>query len=66
MIRFDTLPDIVVDVVDRPDAPPLGAGEATPGPTIAAIANALYDATGLRMYRTPFTPDALTRAALAL
>jgi CO/xanthine dehydrogenase Mo-binding subunit len=34
------------------------------GPTAAAIANALHDATGLRLRRLPFTPDAIRAAAL--
>jgi CO/xanthine dehydrogenase Mo-binding subunit len=52
-------------LLDRPDAPFLGAGEATSGPTAAAIANAIKDATGLRLRRLPFTPDANRSAALA-
>ena len=43
----------------------LGAGEAVAGPTAAAIANAVHDATGLRLRRLPFTPDAVRAAALA-
>ena len=43
----------------------LGAGEATAGPTAAAIANAVHAATGLRLRRIPFTPDAVRAAALA-
>ncbi|WP_102109325.1 molybdopterin cofactor-binding domain-containing protein [Oceaniglobus roseus] len=65
VLRFDNVPEITVEIIADPGNPPAGAGEATPGPAIAAIANALCDATGLRMFRTPFTPDALTRAALA-
>jgi len=39
---------------NRPDLPPYGAGEAACKPLIAAIANAIYDATGVRMRRVPF------------
>ena len=50
--------------MDRPGDPPLGAGEAAGGPTAAAIANAVKNATGLRLRRLPFTPDAIRKAAL--
>jgi len=49
---------------DAPHWPSLGAGEAASGPALAAIANAVCDATGLRLRRLPFTPDAIRRAAL--
>jgi CO/xanthine dehydrogenase Mo-binding subunit len=42
---------------DRPDLPHYGAGEAAIRPTIAAVANAIFDATGVRFRRLPFTPD---------
>ena len=63
VIRFENIPTIDVTVLDRPDAKSVGAGEASPGPTIAAIANAIFSATGLRMRRMPFTPDAILRRA---
>jgi CO/xanthine dehydrogenase Mo-binding subunit len=65
ILRFDNVPEIETVLLDRPGAPFLGAGEATSGPTAAAIANAIKDATGLRLRRLPFTPDALRAAALA-
>jgi CO/xanthine dehydrogenase Mo-binding subunit len=37
--------------------PPSGAGEPTSRPVAAAIANAIFDATGVRLRRAPFTPD---------
>jgi CO/xanthine dehydrogenase Mo-binding subunit len=39
---------------NRPDLPPYGAGEAALKPTIAAVANAIFDATGVRLRRVPF------------
>ena len=51
-------------LIDRPGAPYLGAGEATQGPTVGAIANAVYDAIGVRLRDLPFTPDNV-RAAVA-
>ncbi len=65
ILRFDNVPEIETILIDRPDAPFLGAGEATAGPTAAAIANAVRDATGLSLRRLPFTPDAVRRAAMA-
>lgn len=64
VLRFDNVPDIQTLLVDRQEEKSLGAGEASPGPTLAAIANALFDATGIRMRRLPFTADAISRAAL--
>ncbi|MEM1162427.1 MAG: molybdopterin cofactor-binding domain-containing protein, partial [Pseudomonadota bacterium] len=64
VLRFDNVPEISVALIDRPEDPSVGAGEASPPPTLAAIANAVFDATGLRLTRLPFTPDALRRAAL--
>lgn len=65
VLRFPEVPAIHTNLIERPGDPSVGAGEASPGPTLAAIANAVYDATGLRIRRLPFTPDALTAAALA-
>ena len=55
-----------VDVValDHPDLPPTGAGEATMRPLAAAIANAVFDATGVRIRRAPLTPERV-RAAMS-
>ena len=64
ILRFDNVPRIDTILLDRPDAPFLGAGEATAGPTAAAIANAIRDATGLTLRRLPFTPDAIRTAAM--
>jgi CO/xanthine dehydrogenase Mo-binding subunit len=47
---------------DRPDLSPYGAGEASHKPVIAAVANALYDATGVRLRRAPFRPERVLAA----
>jgi CO/xanthine dehydrogenase Mo-binding subunit len=49
----------VIDIVliDRPNVPASGAGEPSMRPLAAAIANAIFDATGVRIRRVPFTPD---------
>ena len=65
ILGFDNVPSIEVELVERPGEPFLGVGEATMGPTAAAIANAVHDAVGLRLTRMPFTPAAIRSAALA-
>jgi nicotinate dehydrogenase subunit B len=66
ILRFPQVPDSVqVHVIDRPGMPFLGTGEATQGPTCAAIANAIADATGVRLRDLPFKP-AVVMAALKL
>jgi CO/xanthine dehydrogenase Mo-binding subunit len=50
---------------NRPDLPPYGAGEAALKPTLAAIANAIYDATGVRIRRVPFRDDRVLAALKA-
>jgi len=44
-------------LIDRPEIAPSGAGEPSIRPVAAAIANAIFDATGVRMRRVPFSPD---------
>ncbi|MCT9810106.1 molybdopterin-dependent oxidoreductase [Acidovorax sp. Be4] len=57
IIGFKALPPIEVLLMPRQDEPPMGAGESASVPGPAAIANALFDATGRRFYEAPFTPD---------
>ncbi|MDJ0640415.1 MAG: molybdopterin-dependent oxidoreductase [Paracoccaceae bacterium] len=64
VLRFSGVPEIDVILLDQPESKSLGAGEASPGPVLAAIANAVCDATGLRARRLPMTSDALTSLAL--
>jgi CO/xanthine dehydrogenase Mo-binding subunit len=61
---MDAPETIDVVVINRPESPPTGAGEATPRVVPAAIANAFFDATGVRLRRAPMTPERV-RAALA-
>jgi nicotinate dehydrogenase subunit B len=63
ILRFDEIPEIETVLLGRPGQPWLGAGEASQGPTAAAIANAVFDATGLRLRDLPFTPERLRAAA---
>jgi CO/xanthine dehydrogenase Mo-binding subunit len=50
---------------ERPDLPPYGAGEAALKPMLAAIANAIYDATGVRIRKVPFRDDRVLAALKA-
>lgn len=61
---FDELPAIRSLLIERPNDPALGVGESAAVPAAAAIANAIFDATGVRLREAPFTPEKL-RAALA-
>ncbi len=63
IMRFGSVPERVeVEVVERPGAPFLGVAEAAQGPAGAALANAIRDATGLRMHDLPFTADRIKAA----
>ncbi len=63
IITFPDIPPIDVVTLQRPGDPPLGVGESASVPSAAAIANAIFDATGVRFREPPFTPDRI-RAAL--
>jgi nicotinate dehydrogenase subunit B len=56
IFRFSDVPKVHVDIVDRPDLPVNGAGEMGSMPLAGAVANAIFDATGARIRRVPFTP----------
>jgi nicotinate dehydrogenase subunit B len=62
---FPDVPDIHVVLLEHPDDPPLGVGEAASIPSAAAIANAIFDATGTRIRRVPFTPQRIKSALAA-
>ena len=64
ILTFLDAPKLEIELIDRPTEPPLGAGEAAAAPVAAAIGNAVFDATGLRLRTVPFTP-ARMKAALA-
>ena len=57
ILSFDSAPKIETLILNRPEMPMLGAGEAAQNPTPAAIANAIYDAVRLRLRDIPFTPE---------
>jgi CO/xanthine dehydrogenase Mo-binding subunit len=66
VLSFLEIPDIDTVLLDRPDLPVLGAGEATQGPTAAAIANGVRAAVGLRLRDLPLTPGRVRAAAAAV
>jgi nicotinate dehydrogenase subunit B len=61
IIKFPDVPKIDVLMLPRPDQPPLGVGESASVPSAAAIANAIFDATGVRFRELPFTPERILR-----
>ena len=63
ILSFREVPVVEVMMMPRPGEPPLGAGESSSVPGTAAIANAIFDATGVRFREPPFTPE-VVRAAL--
>jgi nicotinate dehydrogenase subunit B len=56
VIRFNAIPKFDFQIIDRKDQPAVGAGEVLITNTPAAIANAIFDATGKRLRQLPFTP----------
>ena len=62
IMRFSDVPKLDIELVDRPTQPPLGAGEAACAPVGAALANAVFDATGVRLRTVPFTPQRVKSA----
>jgi CO/xanthine dehydrogenase Mo-binding subunit len=62
ILSFEESPEVEVTIVNRPDQPPLGAGEGTQGPTAAAIANAIHNAMGVRLRDMPFTRERVVAA----
>lgn len=59
ILKFPEIPEVQTVLIDRSGLPSLGSGEATQGPTPAAIANAVFDAVGIRLRQMPFTPERL-------
>ncbi|MBZ5577763.1 MAG: molybdopterin-dependent oxidoreductase [Acidobacteriia bacterium] len=64
ILRFPEAPAVQVALLDRPALAPYGAGEAAAAPVAAALGNAVFDATGVRLRTVPFTAERV-KAALA-
>ena len=65
ILSFVEVPEIEVALINRPEAPPVGAGEGTQGPVSGAIGNAIYNAIGARLRDMPFTRDRIVAALSA-
>jgi CO/xanthine dehydrogenase Mo-binding subunit len=63
--RFPDMPKVEIALLDRPGAAAWGAGEPAPCAIPGAIANAVFDATGVRLRSLPFTPDKVKTALAA-
>ena len=64
ILTFPEVPTLEFELIQRLDQPPLGAGEAASTPVPAALSNAVFDATGVRLRTVPFRPDRV-KAALS-
>ena len=63
ILDITQVPDrIDIVTINRPELPAAGAGEASTRPVAAAIGNAIFDATGIRLRRAPFTPERVKAA----
>jgi CO/xanthine dehydrogenase Mo-binding subunit len=62
ILRFSEVPEVDVELIQRSDIEPVGAGEAAHSPVTAAIANATFDALGVRVRNLPITRDSLIAA----
>jgi nicotinate dehydrogenase subunit B len=65
ILKFPQAPDIVIELIDRPTEKPWGAGEPSAAVIPSAIANAVFDATGVRLRSVPYTPDRVKAAMQA-
>jgi CO/xanthine dehydrogenase Mo-binding subunit len=63
ILTFSDVPEVEIVLVNRPDQPSVGAGEPAAVTTAAAVANAIFDATGVRLRQLPFSVERV-RAAL--
>ncbi|HEX8991106.1 MAG TPA: molybdopterin cofactor-binding domain-containing protein [Anaerolineales bacterium] len=62
ILTFSEVPEVEIVLINRPDQPAMGAGEPSTVTTAAAVANAVFDATGVRLRQIPFTPARLKAA----
>ncbi len=62
ILTFPEVPQVEVALIDRPELPPLGAGEGAQGPTSAAIGNAVHNALKVRLRDMPFIRERLISA----
>jgi len=65
ILTFSEVPEVEIVLINRPDLPAVGAGEPATTTTAAAVANAIFDATGARVRQIPFTPERVKEALQA-
>ncbi len=62
VLEFSDVPPLEIELVDRPNQPPIGTGEAAATPVPGTLGNALFDATGVRFRTAPLRPDRVKAA----
>jgi CO/xanthine dehydrogenase Mo-binding subunit len=62
ILTFPDVPRLDIALINRRHEPPLGVGEAATAPVAAAVGNAIFDATGVRLREAPFTPARVKKA----
>jgi nicotinate dehydrogenase subunit B len=62
IITFPEIPEVVIDLIDRPNEKPWGAGEPSASVVPSAVSNAVFDAVGARLRSVPFLPDKVKTA----
>jgi CO/xanthine dehydrogenase Mo-binding subunit len=62
IITFQETPNVIIELINRTEMEPLGGGEPSIVPVPAAIANAVFDAIGVRLREVPFTPKRVLAA----
>jgi CO/xanthine dehydrogenase Mo-binding subunit len=65
ILRFDEVPQITIELIDRPHEPAMGIGEISSGPAMAAIGNAVAHALGARIRDLPFTRERIAASLLS-
>jgi nicotinate dehydrogenase subunit B len=65
ILTFQDIPDVEIVLINRPEMPALGGGEPSIVGVPAAIANAIFDAVGIRLREIPLTPERVLRAIQA-
>ena len=62
ILKFSEVPEVEVAIINRPSEDAKGAGEVPVPPTASAIANAIYNASAIRIYDLPITPEKILNA----
>jgi CO/xanthine dehydrogenase Mo-binding subunit len=65
ILTFPEVPEVVIELLDRPQERPWGAGEPSAAVIPSAISNAVFDATGVRLRSVPYTPKRVKAAMQA-